>query len=72
MGVLFLAWRIWITKDLLLICIKAVKQGNYFSIFLFGAAGPVMMFGILGQPTNLGFAAFGGGLCLAAAKIRNP
>ena len=72
MGVLFLAWRVWITKDLLLICIKAVKQGNYFSIFLFGAAGPVMMFGILGQPTNLGFAAFGGGLCLAAAKIRNP
>ena len=71
-GVLFLAWRVWITKDLLLICIKAVKQGNYLSIFLFGAAGPVMMFGILGQPTNLGFAAFGGGLCLAAAKIRNP
>ena len=71
-GGLFLAWRVWITKDLLLICIKAVKNGNYLAIFIFGAAGPVMMFGILGQPTNLGFAAFGGGLCLAAAKIRNP
>ena len=66
-GVLFLAWRIWITKDLLFLCVKAVKKGNYLAIFIFGAAGPVMMFGILGQPTNLGFAAFGGGLCLAAA-----
>jgi hypothetical protein len=66
-GVLFLAWRIWITKDLLFLCLKAVKKGNYLAIFIFGAAGPVMMFGILGQPTNLGFAAFGGGLCLAAA-----
>ena len=71
-GVLFLAWRIWITKDLLLLCIKAVKKGNYLAIFIFGAAGPVLLFGILGQPTNLGFAAFGGGLCLAAAKIRRP
>ena len=66
-GVLFLAWRIWITKDLLFLCVKAVKKGNYLAIFIFGAAGPIMMFGILGQPTNLGFAAFGGGLCLAAA-----
>jgi hypothetical protein len=66
-GVLFLAWRIWITKDLLFLCVNAVKKGNYLAIFIFGAAGPIMMFGILGQPTNLGFAAFGGGLCLAAA-----
>ena len=66
-GILFLAWRVWITKDLLFLCVKAVKKGNYLAIFIFGAAGPIMMFGILGQPTNLGFAAFGGGLCLAAA-----
>jgi len=70
-GLLFLAWRLWITKDLLMICIRRVKEGEYLSIFIFGAAGPVLLFGILGQPTNLGFAAFGSGLCLAAAKIRN-
>ena len=69
-GILFLAWRVWITKDLLLICIKAVKNGHYLAIFIFGAAGPVLLFGLLGQPTNLGFAAFGAGLCLAAAKKR--
>ena len=66
-GILFLAWRVWITKDLLLICLDGVRRGNYLAIFIFGAAGPVLLFGLLGQPTNLGFAAFGGGLCLAAA-----
>ena len=66
-GGLFIAWRIWITKDLLISCIKAVKRESYLAIFLFGAAGPVLLFGLLGQPTNLGFAAFGSGLCLAAA-----
>ena len=54
-------------------CIKAVKRGSYLAIFLFGAAGPVLLFGLLGQPTNLGFAAFGSGLCLAAAiSPKNP
>ena len=67
MGSLFLLWRIWITMDLLIVCIRAVNKGNYLAIFLFGAAGPILLFGILGQPTNFGFAAFGGGLCLAAA-----
>lgn len=66
-GVLFLAWRVWISKDLFKICLKRVKEGEYLPIFIFGAAGPVLLFGLLGQPTNLGFAAFGGGLCLAAA-----
>ena len=66
-GSLFILWRIWITKDLLSTCIKAVKRGNYLYIFLFGAAGPILLFGPLGQPTNLGFAASGSGLCLTAA-----
>ena len=67
-GVLFLMWRLWITKDLMMICIRRVKEGEYLPIFIFGAAGPILLFGLLGQPTNLGFAAFGAGLCLAAAK----
>ena len=66
-GGLFILWRLWITKDLLITCIQAVKRGSYLAIFLFGAAGPILLFGLLGQPTNLGFAAFGSGLCLAAA-----
>lgn len=66
-GSLFILLRIWMTKDLLISSIRAVKRGSYLAIFLFGAAGPVLLFGLLGQPTNLGFATFGSGLCLAAA-----
>ena len=67
-GGLFILWRMWVAKDLLLVCIKEIKQTNYLPILLFGAAGPIIAFGLLGQPTNLGFAAFGGGICLAATK----
>ena len=70
-GSLFIFWRIWVAIELLKACIRSIKRGNYLAIFLFGAAGPIIMFGLLGQPTNLGFAAFGGGLCLAAARARN-
>jgi hypothetical protein len=69
-GTLFIAWRVWLALDLLKICIKAINRGNYLAIFLFGAAGPIILFGLLGQTTNLGFAAFGGGLCLAAARAK--
>ena len=66
-GGLFIIWRIWLVKDLLAVCINALKRGSYLAIFLFGACGPIIIFSPFGQPTNLGFAAFGGGLCLAAA-----
>lgn len=69
-GILFIFWRVWLAVDLLKTCIKAIDRGNYLAIFLFGAAGPILLFGLLGQPTNLGFAAFGGGLCLAAARVK--
>lgn len=67
-GCSFLFWRIWITKDLLLETIKSIKKGNYLPIFLFGACGPILLTGLYGQPTTLGFAAFGTGLCLASTK----
>jgi hypothetical protein len=68
-GLGFILWRIWITKDLLYPCIRSIKRNNFLPIFLFGATGPILLFGILGQPTNLGFAVFGSGLCLASTKI---
>ena len=70
LGLIFIFIRIWITRDLLYVCISAIKRNSYLAILLWGAAAPVILFGILGQPTNLGFAAFGGGLCLAASKKR--
>ena len=67
LGLVFIAIRFWITKDLLNVCISAIEKNSYLAILLWGASAPVILFGILGQPTNLGFAAFGGGLCLSAA-----
>jgi hypothetical protein len=67
-GGLFIIWRIWVTKDLFIVCINSIKKSNYLPILLFGAAGPIIAFGLLGQPTNLGFAAFGCGICLASTK----
>ena len=40
------------------------------AFFLFGAAGPILLFGLLGQPTNLGFAAFGVGYA-SLPRFRN-
>ena len=67
-GCTFLFWRIWITKSLFVACIQSIKKGNYLPIFLFGACGPVLLTGMYGQPTTLGFVAFGTGLCLASTK----
>jgi len=69
-GGLFILWRLWVFKDLMIACVNGVKRGSYLAIFLFGAAAPIILFSPYGQPTNLGFAAFGGGLCLAALNQR--
>jgi len=69
-GGLFILWRMWVFRDLMMACIAGVKRGSYLAIFLFGAAAPIILFSPYGQPTNLGFAAFGGGLCLAALNQR--
>ena len=67
-GSIFIAWRIWITKDIFKISINEINRGNYLPIFLLGACGPALLTGLLGQPTTLGFAIFGSGLCLASTK----
>ena len=69
-GGLYILWRLWSFKDLMMACINGVKRGSFLAIFLFGAAAPIILFSPYGQPTNLGFAAFGGGLCLAALNQR--
>ena len=56
-----------------LACSESFKQkslGLYLSIFLWGAGAPILLFTPLGQPTNLGFATFGCGLCLSAAVAK--
>ena len=67
LGLMYILWRVWMVKDLLLTAVSSIKRGSYLSIFLWGSGAPIFLFTPLGQPTNLGFMAFGSGLCLAAA-----
>jgi hypothetical protein len=67
-GNLFILWRISLVILILRLSIHAVKRGNYLPIFLWGSCSHIILWMPIGQPTTLGFAALGGGLCLAAIR----
>lgn len=70
-GNLYIIWRIGLFITMLKIALSSLRNdGNSLPILLFGAAGPLVLMGQIGQPTTLGFAAFGAGLCLAATRIK--
>ena len=70
-GNLYIIWRIGLFIAILKIALRSLRiDGNPLPILLFGAAGPLVLMGQIGQPTTLGFAAFGAGLCLAATRIQ--
>ncbi|MBL63052.1 MAG: hypothetical protein CMI30_06530 [Opitutae bacterium] len=72
-GNLYILWRIGLFIAILKITLKALRnEGNTLPLLLFGAAGPLVLMGQIGQPTTLGFATFGAGLCLAATRIERP
>lgn len=47
----------------------SAKHGNGLPMLLFGSCALLITSGQFSQTTTLGFAAFGAGLCLAAANI---
>lgn len=51
---------------------KSARQGNALPLLLFTACAPNFINGSFGQPTTLGFAALGAGLCLAACRVTAP
>lgn len=66
LGYLFLrvalfSWMGWI-------CLKSALTGRILPLLLLGACGYLIVIGQFGQPTTLGFAVLGGGLCLAARQ----
>ena len=67
-GNMFIAWRIMLAIYLLRLCIQAIKRENYLPIFIWGSCSHIILWMPIGQPTTLGFAALGGGLCLAAIR----
>lgn len=68
LGLAFLAWRSVLTIKLGLFSIKHLKRGEILPIMLYCAGFLSLLNGQFGQPTNLGFACFVCGLCLAAGN----
>ena len=69
MGNLFILWRIAFLIFLFRLALREIQSGNVLPLLLLSAAGPLILNGPFGQPTTLGFAVLGGGLCLAATRL---
>jgi len=65
-------WRTLLTFKLGLFSFRQLKGGEIFPIMLYCAGFLSLLNGQFGQPTNLGFAVFVCGLCLAAANTKTP
>ena len=66
LGFAYLLWRTLLTAKLGLLSFRKLARGEIFPIMLFAAGFVPLLNGQLGQPTNLGFAVFVCGLCLAS------
>jgi hypothetical protein len=69
-GLMYLGWRVLLAFSLASRGVAAAKQDNYLPLLLFGAAGFSITSGQFSQPTALGFAVVGAGLCLASMNGR--
>ena len=72
LGLAYLAWRTILTINLGLFSFRQLKCGEILPIMLYGAGFLGLLNGQFGQPTNLGFAVFICGLCLAAGNTTAP
>ena len=70
LGLAFLLWRTILTGHIGFISFRALRRGEILPIMLFCAGFVSLLNGQFGQPTNLGFAVFVCGLCLASANPR--
>jgi hypothetical protein len=73
LGLAFLIWRTALTLKLLVRSVSfLVRRSAILPILIFASGFVALLNGQLGQPTNLGFAAFLNGLCLAATQMKKP
>jgi hypothetical protein len=70
-GTLFIIWRVAFVVWLFRVTIKVLHQQNPLPLLLLSSCGFLLLGGQFGQPTTLGFAALGCGICLAAARTKN-
>jgi hypothetical protein len=72
LGLAYLAWRTILTFTLGLFSFRQLKRGAILPVMLYAAGFLALLNGQFGQPTNLGFAVFVCGLCLAAGNTTTP
>lgn len=70
LGLVYLLTRVSLAIFVFSSAARSARGGNSLPMLLFGAFGLLMLTGQFGQPTTLGFAVLGGGLCLAAGNVR--
>jgi hypothetical protein len=68
LGTAFVAWRVWMVVLMAGMSFKAAARGDALPLLLLGACANNIILGPWGQPTTLGFAVLGAGLCMAAAR----
>ena len=68
LGLAFIFFRILLVWFLFRKALAALRRGEPLAMLLFGMCATLVLNGQLGAAATLGWAAFGAGLCLAAAK----
>lgn len=70
LGLAYLVWRTMLTLSLGLFSYRQLRRGEILPLMLYCAGFLSLLNGQFGQPTNLGFAVFVCGLCLAAGNTK--
>ncbi len=68
-GLLFLGARMCFAGYLFLMGLNGLRRNSALGWLLLPAVIPLLVMGVMEQPTYLGFMVFGAGLCLAAAQV---
>jgi hypothetical protein len=68
LGLAYVIWRTVLTVHLGVLSLKQLRRGEILTIMLYAAGFLGLLNAQFGQPTNLGFAVFLSGLCLASAN----
>lgn len=72
LGTAYLLLRILLVFWMGRMSLRSAAQDNVLPLMLYSACFQAILSGQFGQPTELGFATFAGGLCLAAMQIPLP
>ena len=71
LGLLFILLRIALISWMGSLSIKSAADGNILPLLLFSACALIILNGQFGQPTTVGFAILGGGLCLTSCQKKS-